>query len=435
MLALWLLPGWVFSQQQIVVLKNVSIIDGTGAPVRRNTNLVISNGMIQSIGAVGRVDAAAKQVDMGGHFIMPLMNNVHGHLGNVKDTTMSAANYTPENVRHQLQRYLDYGVGAMLSLGADHPIGVKIRDSSRAGMIPGAIMYSAIYGFGVKSNLPPTSMGFSDIYRPETAEEAVKDVEELAPLKPDVIKIWVDGNPAMKEEIYRAIIQTAHKHGIRVASHLYRLGDARKLVADGIDIIAHSIRDSVIDEAFAEEIKKKNIVYIPTLSLDDLAFIYGEDPAWLQDPFFRHALEPGVYEMVTSPAYKQRLKDNPATEKEKGALRIAMKNLAILHKAGVKIALGTDSGAMPIRVQGFSEHLELELMVQAGLTPLEAIKVATLNGASVLRRDNVAGSLETGKEASFMVLERDPTVDIRNTRRIAGVWAKGQLVSNGPTGK
>src|SRR4051812_17303273 len=93
MLVLWLLPGWVFSQQ-IVVLKNVSIIDGTGASVRRNTNLVISDGVIQSIGAVGRVNAAAKQVDMGGHFIMPLINNVHGHLGNVKDTTMSAANYT-----------------------------------------------------------------------------------------------------------------------------------------------------------------------------------------------------------------------------------------------------------------------------------------------------------------------------------------------------
>ena len=404
-----LLPGWAFSQST-VVLKNVSIIDGTGAPVRRNTNVTISNGTIQSIGAVANANAAARQIDMGGHFIMPLMNNAHGHLGNVKDTTMSASNYTPENIRHQLQRYLHYGIGAILSMGSEHPIGVKVRDSSRAGLIPGAIMYSAIYGFGTKG-LPPESMGFTDIRRPESVEEAVRQVEELAPLKPDVIKIWVDGNPTMKEEIYRAIIQAGHKHGIRIASHLYRLSDARKLVADGIDIIAHSIRDSVIDEAFAEEIKKKNITYIPTLSLDDLAFIYGEDPAWLQDPFFKNALDPGVYEMVTSPAYKQRLKDNPNTEREKTALRIAMKNLAILHKAGVKIALGTDSGAMPIRVQGFSEHLELELMVQAGLTPLAAIRVATLNGASVMKRDHIAGSLEPGKEASFIVLERDPSVD------------------------
>src|SRR3954468_15206389 len=124
--------AWVFSQQT-VTLKNVSIIDGTGGLVRRNPNLTISNGMIQSIGEVSGINAAAKEIDMGGHFIMPLMNNAHGHLGNVKDTTMSASNYTPENIRHQLQRYLSYGVGAVLSMGSEHPIGIKVRDSSRAG--------------------------------------------------------------------------------------------------------------------------------------------------------------------------------------------------------------------------------------------------------------------------------------------------------------
>jgi imidazolonepropionase-like amidohydrolase len=251
-------------------------------------------------------------------------------------------------------------------------------------------------------------------------------------LKPDVIKIWVDGNPTMKEEIYTAIISTAHKHGIRVAAHVYRLADARRLAAAGIDIFAHSIRDSVIDQAFVEEIKKRNIIYIPTLSLDDLAFIYGEDPEWLNDPFFRNALDPGVYEMVTSPAYKERLKNNPATEREKSALRTAMKNLRILHRAGVMIALGTDSGAMPMRVQGFAEHLEMELMVEAGLTPLEAIRAATLNSATLLKADGQTGSLEAGKQASFIVLGKDPSVDIHGTRDIQAIWVKGRKVSNGP---
>jgi len=417
------LPALVFSQS--IVLKNVSIIDGTGAAVRRNTNMVIKDGVIQGIGGVNPMSGPVTTVDMEGHFIMPLITNAHGHLGNVKDTTMSASNYTSDNVRNQLQRYLSYGVGAMLSMGTEQPLGVKIRDSSRAGLIPGAVMYSAIYGFGVKNSLPPESMGFSHIYRPETVEEAIKDVDELAPLHPDVIKMWVDGNPTLKEDIYTAIIQEAHKNGIRVASHLYRLADARKLVAAGVDIIAHSIRDSVIDDAFAEEIKRKNIVYIPTLSLDEFAFIYADDPEWVNDPFFRNALEPGVYEMVTSAAYKERVKSNPATARERAALRTAMKNLLILHKAGVKIALGTDSGAMPIRVQGFAEHLEMELMVEAGLMPLEAIKAATLNSAVLLKRD---GSLEVGKEASFIVLNKDPSVNIRNTRDIRAVWVKGRVV-------
>ncbi|HVU55208.1 MAG TPA: hypothetical protein VHD83_09130, partial [Puia sp.] len=152
---------------QNIVLKNVSIIDGTGTAVRRNTNMVITDGVIQGIGRVKPMSGPVTTLDMEGHFIMPLINNAHGHLGNVKDTTMSAANYTPENVRNQLQRYLSYGVGAILSMGTEHPVGVKIRDSSQAGLIPGAVMYSAIYGFGTKE-LPPVSMGFSDVYRPET---------------------------------------------------------------------------------------------------------------------------------------------------------------------------------------------------------------------------------------------------------------------------
>jgi len=420
-------------QQPSIVLKNVSIIDGTGAPVRMNTDMVISQGIIRTIGKPA--PSGAVTIDLSGKYIMPLISNAHGHLGNVKDTTMSDANYTPANVRHQLQRYQDYGVGAILSMGTEQPVGVKIRDSSKAGLIPGATMYSAIYGFGVREALPPVSMGFSHIYRPETVEDAIKDVGELAPLKPDVLKMWVDGNPTMKEEIYTAIIREAHKHGIRVASHLYRLADARKLVAAGVDIMAHSIRDSVIDQAFAEEIARRKIVYIPTLSLDDLAFIYADGPEWLNDPFFRNALDPGVYELVTSPAYKERLRNNPATERERNALRIAMQNLLILHRAGVMIALGTDSGAMPIRVQGFSEHLELELMVQAGLTPLEAIRVATLNSATLLKAAGKTGSLAVGKQASFIVLDRDPSADVRNTRAITAVWVNGKKVSNGPSGQ
>ncbi|MES1250257.1 MAG: hypothetical protein ABUL46_06200, partial [Chitinophaga rupis] len=142
-------------QQPAVVLKHVSIIDGTGAPVRMNTDMVISRGIIRTIGKPGPSGAAT--IDMAGKFIMPLISNAHGHLGNVKDTTMSASNYTPANVRHQLQRYQDYGVGAILSMGTEQPVGVKIRDSSRAGLIPGATMYSAIYGFGVEGALPPAS--------------------------------------------------------------------------------------------------------------------------------------------------------------------------------------------------------------------------------------------------------------------------------------
>jgi len=424
-------PGLLFAQK--TVLHDVTIIDGTGAPAKPHTNLIMSGDRINSIGNV--IPADARVIDMKGKYIMPEIICGHAHLGNLKDTIASAANYTPDNIRRQLQKYQDYGIGAVLSMGTEQPVGLPTRDSSRAGLIAGATMYSAIYGFGVPGGMPPGA-GFTHVYRPATAEEATRQVQELAALHPDVIKIWVDNSygqfQTMREEVYKVIISEAHRHGIRVAAHLYHLTDARKLVAAGIDIMAHSIRDAEIDDELIAEMKKNHVIYIPTLSLDEYFYIYGDDPYWLHEPFFRTSLEPGVYGMITSPGYKERLKNNPITEQEKTALQIALKNLIKLHKAGIVIALGSDSGATPVRTQGFSEHLEMELMVQAGLTPLEAIEVATLNGARLLKIDKDRGTLVPGKKADFIVLNQDPLNDIRNTHSILAVWKDGKKVSNGP---
>jgi imidazolonepropionase-like amidohydrolase len=127
--------------------------------------------------------------------------------------------------------------------------------------------------------------------RPTTPAEGRKYVAQQAPLKPDFIKIWVDDfwgqYPKLLPEIYKAIIDEAHKNGLRVAAHLYHLDDARSLVADGVDVIAHSIRDGDVDGALLADMKKQQVAYIPTLSLDDFAVAYGGDPAWTNNPFFR----------------------------------------------------------------------------------------------------------------------------------------------------
>jgi imidazolonepropionase-like amidohydrolase len=136
--------------------------------------------------------------------------------------------------------------------------------------------------------------------------------------------------------------------------------------------------------------------------------------------------------MITSPEYKAKVQGSKATAQEKAALPIAMKNLKKLYDSGILVAMGTDSGATPIRVQGFAEHMELALMVQSGLTPLQAITVATKNGAQLLRIDDQYGTLEAGKKANFVVLEKDPSQDIRNTRTIRAVWKNGAKVSDGP---
>ena len=116
--------------------------------------------------------------------------------------------------------------------------------------------------------------------------------------------------------------------------------------------------------------KKHHVAYIPTLSLDDFAFAYGDSPDWVKDPFFVAALDPGVLEMIDSPEYKAKVQANKVTAQEQSALPQAMRNLKKIHDAGILVSLGTDSGATVVRTQGFAEHMELVLMVQAGLAPL-----------------------------------------------------------------
>lgn len=423
--------------QQQTVLTNVTVIDGTGAPAKHNRTVVINGDQIQSIAAGHEhTPSSAKVIDLHGQTIMPLIINTHGHLGLTKDTTQSAANQTQDNFRHQLLRYQEYGVGAVLSMGTDGKRFAEIREESRSGTLPGADVYTAGIGFGAKDGVPPATMGFTDVFRPETPADARSEVAQQVPKKPDFIKVWVDDfwgqYPKLSPEIYGAIIDEAHKHGLRVAAHVYHLQDARLLVADGVDVLAHSIRDAEVDAALIAEMKKRHVAYIPTLSLDDFAFAYGDSPGWVNDPFFVAALDPGVLEMINSPEYKAKVQANKVTAQEQAALPQAMRNLKKIYDAGILVSLGTDSGATMVRTQGFAEHMELALMVQAGLTPLQAITIATLNAAKLLRIADQYGTLEAGKRANFLVLEKDPSQDIHNTQTIRAIWKNGKKFSDGP---
>src|SRR5258708_9349489 len=340
----------------------------------------------------------------------------------------------------QLKRYQDYGVSAIQVMGTDRPLIFNgLRDSSVAGQLPGARLYSAGIGFGAPGGAPPIEFGMDKVFRPVTTDPVREEVWAVQELKPTLVKIWVDDFNGkyvkMQPAIYQEIIKWAHNYDLRVAAHLFYLEDARQLVANGVDIIAHSIRDKDIDQDLLEAMKAKHVAYIPTLSLDEFAYIYSRKPEWVDDAFFKNSLEPGVYEMITSQAYQDKLKASPNYQKNILAFETALRNLKKIFDAGILVALGTDSGATPIRAQGFSEHLELELMLQAGLTPLEATTVATRNAAILRKIDKKYGTLEKGKVADLIILGGDPLADIRNTRKIEAVYKAGREVSKGPLEK
>jgi imidazolonepropionase-like amidohydrolase len=436
-LLLFVAVNVVMGQQKSIILKNATVIDGTGDDPRTETDILIMDGRVVAVEKT-IVLKGAQEIDLTGKTVIPSLISAHAHVGTLKGTTSSAENYTRENILRQLKKYQDYGVSAVLTMGTDRPLIFEgLRDSTLAGTLPGARLYSAGYGFNTPDPNPGSWMNL--LLRPETPEQVPAMLDKLVPLKPTVIKMWVDdhgGNAQkMRPEIYQAIIKEAHKRNIRVAAHLFYVEDARMLVDAGLDIIAHSIRDKEVDADLLNKMKEKNVIYIPTLSLDEYQFAYASEPDWINDEFFKQSLEPGVFEMITDPAYAEKIKTSPDYQKNMDAFKTASVNLKKIVDAGITVALGTDSGAFPVRTQGFTEHLELELMVKAGLTPMQAIVLATQNAAKALKIETEYGTLVRGKKADLIILSANPLDDIKNTRKIEAVWKDGKPASKGPLSK
>lgn len=420
-----------------VIFTGARIIDGDGGAPVEEGNLVVQDGRIV---AVGKVDIGsyvnqdgAKVVPLEGKTIIPGLISDHSHLGVVKDGKVSTDNFTPENILAALKQYEGYGVTGVLSLGVNKDLLYPMIEKQRAGQLEGADVYTADRGLGVALAAPPIPMGEDQIARPKTVEEARQIVRDMAARRPDIIKVWVDNffgaeEPKMSPEIYTAIIDESHKYGLRVAAHIFYLEDAKRLLRDGVDVIAHSVRDQPVDEEFIELMKKNKAGYIATLTLDEAQFIYAEHPEWMDSSAFRAAVSPELREKWLGEEYAAKMKTSPLTKLNKAALAQGMKNVKALHDAGVLVGFGTDSGATPARLPGWAEHRELQLLVAAGLTPAEAIQCATRNAAEVLGDIKNRGTLEVGKQADFVVLEKNPLEDIQNSTSIRSVYHKGRKI-------
>jgi imidazolonepropionase-like amidohydrolase len=236
------------------------------------------------------------------------------------------------------------------------------------------------------------------------------------------------GENDMQPDVYGALIDEAHTRGLTVAAHLFNLADAKGMVEAGLDVIAHSIRDRDVDQAFVADLKRRGTGYIPTITRDLSVFQYAATPAYITDPFFLRGLPlyAPYIERVKDPALHEKIKNNPGTARARDGYDQALRNLKRLSDGGVMIAMGTDSGTGTGRWQGYFEHVEMELMVQAGMTPMQTLVAATGNAAKVMKVDGEVGTLQPGKRADLVVLNADPLADIKNTRSIASVWIDGR---------
>jgi imidazolonepropionase-like amidohydrolase len=401
---------------QSTALVGARVFDGTGRVIE-NAVVVIRGDRIDAVGPAAsvRVPDGARRVDLKGRTVLPGLVNAHGHVGSTVGLRNDPKGYTRENLVRQLRGYLFYGVTTVYSLGDDQEEGFRLRDEQSSGPLERARLFVA-----------------GPVINADTAEAARAATDKVADLKPDLIKIRVDDNlgtgKKMPEAAWRAVLARAHERGLRLAAHIYYLADAKALVKAGTDFIAHSVRDLPVDEEFARDLKANDACYCPTFTRELSTFIYGDTPSWVNDPFFARGFGADIPQQLADPARHAQIRASPGWkqgQQYKASLEVAKKNLKTLVDQGVRIAFGTDTGP-PGRFQGFFEHLELEMMVEAGLTPMQALMSATGDAARCHRKGGELGTIQPGAYADLLVLKANPLEDIKNTRAIESFFIGGR---------
>ncbi len=361
------------------------LIIGDGRVIENGT-LLVQGSTITAVGRVS-VPSGATRINAAGRTIMPMIVDTHVHVSP-----------TREAIIRDLRMRAYYGVSAAMSLGTDSYEVLTMR----AEEIPGAARFRSA-GRGITMQEP----GRTTVpYWVNDVTEARKAVAELAANKVDIVKIWVDTRDGkfrkLTPELYGAIIDEAHKRGLRVTAHIFDLEDAKGLIRAGVDALAHGVRDRDIDEELVAMFKQRpNLVLTPNLPERGVQV----DLSWLKD-----GLPSNQYAML-----EQANTDRKIAQQFFG---IQARNLAKLNAAGARITLGTD-GNRP-----WGPHEEMEDMVLAGMTPMQVIIAATRNSAEFMRLSD-AGTLQAGKSADFIVLDANPLENITNTRRISAVILRG----------
>ena len=395
----------------LVAYTNATFWDGTGDESLIDAVMVVRDGRIESLG-IEPPPATAAVIDLAGGFVIPGIINTHGHVsGRWADAGVAD---TADRVRADLALLARYGVTTVNSLGDAPPEALAVRDAQDATNLRHARLFVA-----------------GPVIADRSPEAAAATARENIAAGVDWLKLRVDDNMGRGEKMpwdaVDAVLNVADEEGYPVATHMFYEADAARLLDMGSAMLAHSVRDVPVSDDFIESLANSGVCYVPTLTREISTFAYAERPKFFDDPFFQAYASHDETARVSDPGFMASMADDEYLPRYRQALVQAMENLRTLADADVTISFGTDSGP-PGRFPGYFEHMELEMMVKAGLSARRALMTATIDAADCLGLDDL-GTLEPGNWADFLVLAEDPIQNIAATKTLTRVFIAGNEVA------
>jgi imidazolonepropionase-like amidohydrolase len=419
-----------------------TLIDGTGAPPRRNDGILVERGRFRIVGseALKRAPRDARTIEASDKWIVPGFIDGHVHFFqtgglDARPDVVPNPKGTPYRevvgeIRRAPQKYLRSYVCSGIT-GVVDPGGpmwtFDLRESREDDRLSPRLAVSG----PLLATYDPAPLELEDddpIWLMKDDIQIAGLLERLASRRPDMVKIWFVSRQGDDLAAQAALVRSAitHIHGrkLRAAVHATSLETARIAVQAGADILVHSVTDRELDDEFVAEVVRRKVIYVPTIIVGR-SYREVRTRSVAFEPFERDCAPAGTIESFDA------LKDLPESVLPRPQTppadntAILQKNLKRLADAGATIVAGTDAGNTRT-LHGPSLHREFVLMAEAGLTPMQILVSATSNGARLMGREDI-GRIAEGMHADFLILDADPLADIRNTRRINAVFRGGSL--------
>jgi imidazolonepropionase-like amidohydrolase len=407
-----------FSSANPIAITNVRIIDGNGGVPIEHGTIVVEGQRIVAIGGSSdvRVPAGSRRIDGNGGSVLPGLADMHVHLlGGTDGVGLDILGY-----QKYMNALLYAGVTTVMDTGNVEPFVLQLRAAVRAGLVLGPRIYCVgpILD-GADPVWPALSIAIS------SKDQVPRIVESLAAEKVDFIKLYV----GLSDQLVHTISVEAKKRNLRTIIDQWRRNGSADIAEEGIAGFAHFPGHRISDETIAT-IKAHNVFMISTLAVQesslgrrfaDLSFL---DNPLIADTTPKYALDSLRKQYAGLSAEQLAAKSDYTMHVD---LKGAESNVPRLRDAGILFAAGTDA-VYPGDFQGEGLHRELELLVESGLTPLEAITTATKNAAAIVNASNEWGTLEAGKLANLIIVDGQPDKRISDTRRIVVVIKEGALI-------